>query len=145
MKRVATLVLFMSTMAVPALAADLPAALVEGYLTAQTALANDSMKELPAAATAIETAATPIGAAAQPVVDGARKLGGAKDLAEARTAFGELSTALVSYAEKSGSTLPADLHIAYCPMADKDWIQKGTDIKNPYYGSAMLTCGSIKK
>lgn len=145
MMRLATLALLLSTMAVPALAAELPAALVEAYLSAQTALTNDSLKELPAAAKAIETAATPIGAAAQPVVDGARKLGVAKDLAAARTAFGDLSTALLSYAEKSGSTLPADLHIAYCPMADKDWIQKGTDIKNPYYGSAMLTCGSIKK
>lgn len=145
MIRLAALALFLCVMAVPVVAADLPAALVDAYLTAQTALANDSVKELPAAAKAIETAATPIGAAAQPVVDGARKLGGAKDLAAARTAFGDLSTALVSYAEKSGSTLPADLHVAYCPMADKDWIQKGTEIKNPYYGSAMLTCGSIKK
>jgi Cu(I)/Ag(I) efflux system membrane fusion protein len=145
MKRVAILGLVLLAMSAPAFAAELPAALVEAYLSAQTALANDSVKELPAAAKAIEAAATPIGAAAQPVVDGARKLGGAKDLAAARTAFGDLSTALVSYAEKSGSTLPADLHIAYCPMADKDWIQKGTEIKNPYYGSAMLTCGSIKK
>ncbi len=144
MKRIAlSLVLF--AMAAPALAADLPAALVDAYLSAQTALATDSVKELPTAAKAIETGAAPLGTDAQLVVDGAKKLGGAKDLAAARTAFGELSSALVGYAEKSGSTLPADLHIAYCPMADKPWVQKGTDIKNPYYGSQMLTCGTIKK
>ena len=30
-------------------------------------------------------------------------------------------------------------------MANKPWLQKDKDIKNPYYGSAMLTCGMIKK
>jgi hypothetical protein len=30
-------------------------------------------------------------------------------------------------------------------MADKPWVQKGGDIKNPYYGSEMLSCGVIKK
>lgn len=129
----------------PALAAELPSALVDAYLTAQTALTNDSVKELPAAAKAIETSATALGAAGEPVIDGAKKLAGAKDLAAARTAFGELSDALVGYAEKSGVTLPADIHIAYCPMANKPWMQKGTAIKNPYYGTEMSTCGSIKK
>jgi hypothetical protein len=142
--RVFAMVLAFS-MAAPVMAADLPPALVDAYLSAQTALASDSVKELPAAAQAIESNAAPLGAAAQPVVDGAKKLGGAKDLAAARTAFGELSDALVTYSEKSGSAPPSGLHIAYCPMANKPWIQKGTDIKNPYYGSQMLTCGSIKK
>ncbi len=78
-------------------------------------------------------------------MDGARKMAAAKDLAAARTAFGDMSDGLVGYAEKSGSALPADIHIAYCPMANKPWVQKGTAINNPYYGSAMSTCGSIKK
>ncbi len=145
MKRVAMLCLLVFAMAAPAMAADLPAALVDAYLSAQTALADDSLKELPTAAKAMEAGAAPLGAPAQPVVDGAKKLGAAKDLAAARTAFGELSDALVKYAETSGSALPAGIHVAYCPMADKPWMQKGTDIKNPYYGSQMLTCGSIKK
>lgn len=145
MTRVATFCFLVLAMAVPVLAADLPPALVDAYLSAQTALAADSMKELPEAAKAIETSAAPLGAAAQPVIDGARKMAAAKDLAGARTAFGDMSDALVGYAEKSGSALPAGIHIAYCPMANKPWVQKGTDIKNPYYGSAMSTCGTIKK
>jgi Cu(I)/Ag(I) efflux system membrane fusion protein len=145
MMRVVSFCLVLFAMAAPAAAADLPAALVDAYLTAQTALAADSVKELPAAAKTIDTEAASLGATAQPIVDGAKKLGSAKDLAAARTAFGELSDALVGYAEKSGSALPAGLRVAYCPMADKPWLQKGTDIKNPYYGSQMLTCGTIKK
>ena len=32
----------------------------------------------------------------------------------------------------------------YCPMQKASWLSKDKDIKNPYYGSAMLTCGSVK-
>lgn len=145
MMRVAALCLFVLNLAAPGFAADLPPALVDAYLQAQTALVADSMKELPDAAKAIEDGAAGLGSAAPPVVDGARKMAAAKDLAGARTAFGAISAALISYAETSGAVLPAGLHIAYCPMANKPWLQKGTDIKNPYYGAAMPTCGSIKK
>ena len=35
----------------------------------------------------------------------------------------------------------------YCPMYDQGksgyWISETKDIKNPYYGSEMLTCGGI--
>lgn len=145
MTRLATLLLMTFALATPALAADLPPALVDAYLRAQAALASDTLKDVPEAAKAIESGAAPLGTAAQPVIDGARKMGGAKTIDAARTAFGEMSTALVGYAEKNGSALPGDLHIAYCPMADKPWLQKGTEIKNPYYGAAMAACGSIKK
>ncbi|PWA05015.1 DUF3347 domain-containing protein [Flavobacterium psychrotolerans] len=41
------------------------------------------------------------------------------------------------------------LYQDYCPMANEAkgaiWISEVKDIKNPYYGSKMLTCGSIKK
>lgn len=41
------------------------------------------------------------------------------------------------------------LYQDYCPMANEGkgaiWISEVKDIKNPYYGSKMLTCGSIKK
>lgn len=41
------------------------------------------------------------------------------------------------------------LYQDYCPMYDDGkgaiWISEVKDIKNPYYGSKMLTCGSLKK
>ena len=33
----------------------------------------------------------------------------------------------------------------YCPMVNKQWLQKGETVSNPYYGKAMLTCGEKKK
>ncbi|MEO5777348.1 MAG: DUF3347 domain-containing protein [Flavobacterium sp.] len=41
------------------------------------------------------------------------------------------------------------LYQDYCPMADDGkgaiWISEFKEIKNPYEGSKMLTCGSVKK
>jgi len=41
------------------------------------------------------------------------------------------------------------LYQDYCPMADEGkgaiWISETKEIKNPYEGSKMLTCGSVKK
>jgi hypothetical protein len=41
------------------------------------------------------------------------------------------------------------LYQDYCPMYDEGksgyWISETKEIKNPYYGSQMLTCGTIKK
>jgi hypothetical protein len=38
------------------------------------------------------------------------------------------------------------LRLFHCPMAEEgrgaDWIQLGTETANPYYGAAMLRCGS---
>lgn len=37
------------------------------------------------------------------------------------------------------------LYIDYCPMKKMSWLSETKDIKNPYYGSKMLTCGNIQK
>lgn len=41
------------------------------------------------------------------------------------------------------------LYQDFCPMADEGkgaiWISELKDIKNPYFGSEMLTCGSVRK
>lgn len=33
----------------------------------------------------------------------------------------------------------------YCPMKKASWLSNSKAIKNPYYGNAMLTCGSVKE
>lgn len=62
-------------------------------------------------------------------------------IADARKAFRPLSHALIATLEKRKAT--TGFYIAHCPMADASWIQAGRDLRNPYYGSEMLTCGSI--
>ncbi len=127
-----------------AMAADLPSALVDPYLQVQIALADDQFNGVATHAQAIEKAAAALGKDADGVVAGAKKLAAAKDIAAARTAFGEVSAALAAYAEKTKSGFGAGVRLAYCPMADKPWLTKDKDIRNPYYGKSMLTCGSFK-
>jgi hypothetical protein len=31
----------------------------------------------------------------------------------------------------------------YCPMKRSFWLSGGQDIKNPYFGNTMLTCGKV--
>ena len=33
------------------------------------------------------------------------------------------------------------VYYQYCPMQDANWLSKENTVKNPYYGSQMLTCG----
>lgn len=35
------------------------------------------------------------------------------------------------------------LYKAHCPMVDANWLTEKNEVKNPYYGESMLTCGSI--
>lgn len=58
-----------------------------------------------------------------------------------------LSKDIQELLEKFGST--KKLYLDFCPMADGGngafWISEIKEIKNPYYGSKMQECGSIKK
>lgn len=37
------------------------------------------------------------------------------------------------------------LYKNYCPMKKASWLSEIKEIKNPYFGKSMLTCGSIKE
>ena len=125
-------------------AGPLPSALVDAYLQVQVALAADRFEGVAAPARAVEAAAAALGQEGEKLAGRAKALAAAKDIAAARTTFGEMSHELEAYAEKTKSTFPSDVRLAYCPMADKSWRQKGQEIRNPYYGAGMLTCGSFK-
>ncbi len=62
-----------------------------------------------------------------------------------RKYFASLSKSMyqVMKAIKPGKTV----YYQHCPMYNKgaDWLSLEEAIKNPYYGSAMLTCGSTKE
>ena len=66
------------------------------------------------------------------------------DVNKQRQFFAALSNnmAILSKAVKLG---PGPIYQAYCPMKKASWLTNDKAIKNPYYGSAMLTCGEIKE
>ena len=63
-----------------------------------------------------------------------------------RLAFINLSKAMIQTIKTFSITAEKVLYVQFCPMANADkgayWISDETEIKNPYYGEAMLTCGS---
>ena len=71
---------------------------------------------------------------------GALAVGKAKSLKDMRTAFKGLSKPVTKWAK---ATKPKGLDVAYCSMAKGSWVQKRGEIRNPYYGASMLTCGEV--
>ena len=115
---------------------------VDPYLKIQTALAGDSMDGVAASASAVAAAAAKLGAAGAPVAEAATRMAAAPDIKSARTLFMDLSETLI---QAAGEALASDVRIAYCSMVKKHWLQTDKEIRNPYYGSRMLTCGRFRK
>ena len=65
-----------------------------------------------------------------------------KDLKQQRLRFADLSTDMIS-AVKAAKIWGQPVYEAYCPMKKAYWLIGEKAIKNPYYGSAMLTCGKV--
>lgn len=64
------------------------------------------------------------------------------DLAKQRTAFSALSISLWKIIEVAEG-IKGKIYYQYCPMKKAYWLSLESAIKNPYYGSSMLTCGNI--
>ena len=126
-------------------AAELSMAIVDPAVAIQKSLAADSMGGVTGNAEILEDAAMKLKPPSPEIAAAAKTLKGAAKLADARTAFGKLSEAIVAYVDAQKLTLDPRFHIAFCPMVNKPWLQAGEQISNPYYGTEMPTCGSLKK
>lgn len=121
-----------------ALAADDHPAAVSAAAQLVTGLADVA---LPDAAEAWSTASAQLRSHAQHVARSA-------DLAGARASFEPLSAEIEGVLRTFGNPLDADLHVAFCPMADDNrgarWVQQGETIDNAYFGASMRRCGEIR-
>lgn len=71
----------------------------------------------------------------------AKSISSTTDLKKQRETFKSLSKSTYDLIKVSSPTEP--IYKQYCPMADADWLSKEKAVKNPYYGSSMLTCGNV--
>ena len=106
------------------------------------ALAADDLAAYRAAATALPASPDALAKDARPDAQ-------ASDLRAARGSFLPLSVAASRWALPFVSRLPA-LRVMRCPMTHDvapgapgaaEWVQAAGDVRNPYFGSEMLTCG----
>lgn len=72
----------------------------------------------------------------------AGKISATKDLKKQREIFATLSSNMASVA-KAFKLSDKPLYVQYCPMKKASWLSSEKQIRNPYYGSSMLTCGEV--
>jgi Cu(I)/Ag(I) efflux system membrane fusion protein len=126
-------------------ASDSLAAIVDSYLQIQAQLAADKVEGTREPARAIAAQAATMGPGGAALVKAANAVGAAADLEAARAAFGPLSDAVLEAGKAAGWKGVEGVRLAYCPMVKRSWLQKGEQIRNPYYGSQMLACGEFKE
>lgn len=77
----------------------------------------------------------------------AGKIADTKDLAKQRDQFTSLSAKMYELMKVIRPSYP--VYLDHCPMFNDgkgaDWISKESAIKNPYYGSQMMSCGKVKE
>lgn len=74
----------------------------------------------------------------------AETIANAKDVSKQRDAFALLSVGMYDLLKVSKPETP--VYYQHCPMYNNgkgaNWLSKDSAVKNPFYGSKMLTCGS---
>lgn len=128
------------------------------YLKAQEALAADNLDAYVGASAELRAAATAVSVNAITGADlhawhaaagvlGTPDIPG--DLDAARTRFNSVSQAVIDLQRRFGHTGDETWSLVHCPMAfdsaGADWVQRGTQVSNPYYGSRMLRCGTVRE
>ncbi|GAB4340163.1 MAG: DUF3347 domain-containing protein [Flammeovirgaceae bacterium] len=72
----------------------------------------------------------------------------ATDVEKQREAFYSLSRTIYALT-KTVKPVDSEIYKQYCPMAFNDkgafWLSKDKEIKNPYFGDKMLTCGVVEE
>lgn len=138
------------------------APLFQGYLGAQTGLANDDFAAAKAALDGMLPHLEGISAAglspdlralweeeSAVLADSLPSAAGAEGIEALRTSFLAVSRAMLAIVRASGHDESTILTEAYCPMAFDDtgasWLQSGDDVLNPYFGASMLRCGEIRE
>jgi hypothetical protein len=70
------------------------------------------------------------------------------DLAKQRSTFTNLSNELIAQFLKP-TLLKGSFYLQFCPMANEGnggyWLAAEPEVRNPYYGDEMLTCGEVKR
>jgi len=126
-------------------AADAVDSMIDHAVAIQTSLAHDTLDGVRDNAAGIAADAKTLGKPGDKIVGAAGDLEKAGKIADARTAFGRMSEALVAYLDAQKRKPGGSVRVASCPMANKPWLQKDGAIQNPYYGSQMLGCGDFRK
>jgi len=135
--------------------------LYESYLNWKDALTNDSFEEAQRMATNMKSALEGInmslfkGDAHNAWMDYQGSVNSSlehvqhlSDIEQLRKAFQSVSAIMIEMTT-AFKPLGEAIYVQHCPMADNnngaDWLSTEKEIRNPYFGSSMLTCGEVTR
>lgn len=79
----------------------------------------------------------------------AQHISESKEIDHQRDHFSSLSTAMYLLLKTAKANTNTTIYYDHCPMYNDgkgaNWLSKEVAIKNPYYGSMMLTCGKVQE
>ncbi|MEH0153541.1 DUF3347 domain-containing protein [Limibacter armeniacum] len=118
------------------------------YLSIKDALVeSDGEKANTAAKQLVNAIQEMEGELAQKILFDAEHIAETKDVKHQRDHFNTLSNHIYEIAK--GASSKVTLYQQYCPMAMNNkgayWLSTSKEIKNPYFGASMLTCGTVKE
>lgn len=120
-------------------------AVYEQYAKLTDAFTRSDVANAKLAANAIEVGAKEVDGG-QAIASSAATIVGADDIEVQRTAYLQMSTDLITLVKNSGMK-EGELYVEYCPMAFDNaggsWISSNKEIRNPYFGDKMMTCGEV--
>jgi membrane fusion protein, copper/silver efflux system len=136
-------------------------ALIQGYLSLQKTLADDSPANAKEAATRAQQALNSVDMSllagdshdkwmeALPILrESLTKIAGTEDLQVQREGFFPLSQQMIGLSKTFGALGADTVYIMHCPMAfdnrGASWLQGNENLRNPYFGDMMLQCGTVE-
>ena len=117
------------------------------YIELTEALTAEDMAKARLSSNAIEAGASHL-SGGRKLASTAAKITVAPNLEMQRTHFAAMSNEMIDLIKKTG-TSKGEIYVDYCPMALNDkgayWLSVNKEIRNPYFGDKMLTCGEVKE
>lgn len=123
--------------------------IIKAYLPLTKALADDTPEKAQVAARELAEVSGHISLPedAKYLQEKARKLAGEGEIEKQRVIFQNISNRLIAMVRSHGLDQVGSAYVVHCPMAAKgeggDWISNLPEVLNPYFGDAMLNCGSV--
>ncbi len=135
--------------------------LFESYFNFKTALASDDFKKAKQSGLALKSALANVdmnlfkGDAhavwmelSSSLKNSLQHIEHQENIASLRESFIHISNGMIAIAESfEPNSFP--IYIQHCPMANSDkgadWLSRAKEIRNPYFGESMLTCGEVTK
>ena len=117
----------------------------EQYARLTDAFTREDMAGAKHAATSIEAGAKDIDGA-ESIATSAATIASADNIKAQRTAYLTMSNDLIALVKNAGMK-DGELYVEHCPMAFDNaggsWISSNKEIRNPYFGDKMMTCGEV--